>query len=58
VKELRYSPSICPRQAPELNYKHSTRLEKLASDKHSSLLGKFVINGQNVLYYWALGPML
>ncbi len=27
---------------PALNSKHYTRLEKLVTDKHSSLLGKFV----------------
>ncbi len=33
------------RLAPDLSHKHLTRLEKLARDKHSSLIRKFVNYG-------------
>ncbi len=33
-----------------LNHKHQTRLERLARDKHSSLLGSFVNYGRKKLY--------
>jgi hypothetical protein len=37
----------------DLTYEHLTRLERLAKDKHSSLLPKSVNYGQKkVLYHW------
>ncbi len=36
--------------APDLTDKHLSRLEKLARDKHSSLLRKFVNYGQKIFY--------
>ncbi len=40
-----------------VTHKHSTRLEKLAKDKHSNLLLKFVNHGQNFFIALAPGPL-
>ncbi len=42
------------RLAPCLTCKHWARLEKLASDKHTGLLRKFVNYGRKKFYY--MGP--
>ncbi len=39
-------------QVPGLSHKHPTRLERLARDKHSSLLQKSVNCGVNFLQDW------
>jgi hypothetical protein len=39
------------RVGPCFTYKHYTRLEKLARDKHTSLLQKFVACGRKKFYY-------
>ena len=39
-----------PREAIGLNHRHWPRLERLARDKHSSILQTFVIYGRKKLY--------
>jgi hypothetical protein len=50
-------PNEAPlRLAPGFTHKHCTRLERLARDKHSSLLRKFV--NYNCKKFYNIGPRL